>query len=110
MYTRSRISWTRGTTGTRDLTFRTAAALVASASCNGGRVEAWAEIPRAFTYNGIHAVIENGAANDFRGSGAGFVKRMGDDPSAEVLVLNDWGASRVRSLLGSERFSALGLE
>lgn len=87
---------------------RNAGAIVASAVCHGLRLEAGAEIPRLFVYDGIDAIIENGVCENITGRGIARVAPV-DDPFQEKIVLSPSAVKLIRNLIGPAKLEILGV-
>ncbi len=86
---------------------RSAGALVASAICHDIHLAEGAKIPRRFVYDGIEAIIENGACEDV--TGLKIVRVTAPrDPSDEVLVLGPQAPLLIRRLIGDEKLRRMG--
>lgn len=107
-YRGNRVRHTTGTTRSADPKPRSAAALAVAASLNGGSLEAGAEIPRTFIYNGISGILENGVANDIIGTGIAEIISA-QDPADERFGVTVGGAKVIRRLLGERLLDTLGL-
>lgn len=93
----------------RSPTMRCAYALIASAAASGiqlsGTVVA---IPRAFTYQGVSAIIENGVARDILKAGMAELVASAD-PTAEVFTLSPEQLSLIVRLTGRKTLNERGL-
>lgn len=107
-YGQGRIRHTTGTTRSTTPKPRSAGALAVAASLNGGSLDAGALIPRAFVYNGIAGILENGVSNDIIGTGIAQIIPA-SNPAEEMFCITVEGAQIIRRLLGVELLETLGL-
>lgn len=93
----------------RSPTLRCAYALIASAVASGVQfAPAPVTIPRAFTYQGVSAVIENGVARDILKAGMGDLLPS-QNPVTEAFVLSDTHLRTIISLVGERLLVDRGL-
>lgn len=92
----------------RSPTARCAAALIASASAHGVRIEPGARIPRTFTYQGVDGIIENGVARDLLKAGMASLLPA-DDPRDEIFSLDAAQCEIVTTIHGRGRLNDIGL-
>ncbi len=92
----------------RSPTARCAYALVASATAHGLQFRDGVRVPRAFFYEGVEGIIENGVARDMLK--AGMVKLISSDNAKdEKFELDKNQCSILELLVGAEHLSARGL-
>lgn len=105
----SRILPTTPHPSARSPTQRCAYALLASAAASGVLLsETPAKIPRAFTYQNVNAVIENGVARDILKAGMADLLPS-QNPVAEAFILSARHVSLLVSLVGQETLVERGL-
>lgn len=107
-YRGNRVRHTTGTTKSTEPKPRSAGALAVAASLNEGNLDAGAEIPRTFIYDGIPGILENGVANDIIGTGIAEIISA-HDPADEQFCVTADGARAIRRLLGEDLLDTLGL-
>lgn len=90
------------------LTLRQAAALVASASANGLRLDGEVELPRTIWVDGVAGFVENGVSCDLITSRTVELLPAGD-PADERFRLRSDQARRVIGLIGLRRCADLGV-
>lgn len=99
---------TTGVTKRGALGSRAAAALAASASCNGLDLADGVVIPRLLDVQGVDAIIENGTCERF--VGCGLVELVeAQAPRLEGFRLTQNAVGTIRTLLGERRLLDLGL-
>lgn len=92
----------------RSPTRRCAYALIASASASGQQFAPGVQLPRAFTYQGVEAIIENGVARDI--AKAGMADLIGsDDPRREAFRLSAGHIGIISNLVGATLLVERGL-
>lgn len=92
----------------RSPTLRCAYALIASASASGKQLVPGVTLPRAFSYEGVAAIIENGVSRDILKAGmASLVANA--DPAAEAFSLSEQNIALLSSLVGREALVRRGL-
>lgn len=92
----------------RTPTVRNTYALIASASATGKRFMPGVTIPRAFTYQGVDAIIENGVARDILKSGLAELVAAAE-PKQEGFFLSGEQIELVKRLYGMENLAERGL-
>lgn len=107
-YKGGKVRHTRGTTKSRTPKPRSIGALAVLASLSEGSIDAGTMLPRAFTYKGIDAILENGVANDLLGTKVVDVISA-NDPVQEQFKITKLGAQAVRGILGKPLLHNLGL-
>ena len=105
----SRILPTTPHPNARSPTRRCAYALIASASATGLQLSRGpVSIPRAFTYQHVHAVIENGVARDILKAGMADLQPSAD-PLGETFLLSEPHLRILIDLVGDQMLKGLGL-
>lgn len=104
----SRILHTEPHPQARAPTLRCAYALIASASATGSRLVPDMSLPRAFTYQGVDAIIENGVSRDLVKAGMASVVSC-DNARGEVFRLTSFQVELLTQLYGTERLMERGL-
>lgn len=92
----------------RSPTRRCAYALIASASASGRQLVAGTVLPRAFSYQGVAAIIENGVSRDILKAGMATLIDS-PDPAAEAYKLSDGNIATLGRLVGREELVKRGL-
>lgn len=92
----------------RSPTLRCAYALIASASATGTRLVAGANVPRAFTYQNVEGVIENGVARDILKAGMASLVPS-EDPMRERFTLSGIQIQTLERLYGLSALVERGL-
>ncbi len=92
----------------RSPTARCAYALIASASSHGIRLAPSVRIPRAFIYQEVAAVIENGASRDLLKAGMAMLVPA-SDPQSEAFELSNQHLALLKKLVGVDPLAARGL-
>ena len=92
----------------RSPTARAAYALIASASAHGLRLQSPVQIPRAFTYGGVSAVIENGVSRDLLKAGMAILVPS-PNPIAEEFELQAQQVALLTTMVGTDMLAARGL-
>ncbi len=87
---------------------RCAYALIASASATGIRLVPETSVPRAFTYQGVDAIIENGVSRDLIKAGMASLVRS-SDPHSESFRLSEPQIQLLVGLYGKDRLVERGL-
>ncbi|MCC6912806.1 MAG: hypothetical protein IT566_03815 [Rhodospirillaceae bacterium] len=86
----------------------TAYALIASASASGQQFVPGVTLPRAFSYEGVEAIIENGVSRDILK--AGMASLIGNtNPAAEAFCLSEQNIVVLSGLVGREALVKRGL-
>ena len=92
----------------RSPTARCAYALIASASASGQQLAPGVRLPRAFSYQGVEAIIENGVARDI--AKAGMADLIGsEDPRREAFSLSADHVVLLATLVGKVSLAERGL-
>jgi hypothetical protein len=92
----------------RSPTLRCAYALVASATASGVELRPGARVPRAFSYQGVAAIIENGVARDLVKAGMAELV-AGASPKDEAFELGVSQIELLIQLVGREALTQRGL-
>jgi hypothetical protein len=108
-YQGTKVRHTTGTTKSRQPKPRSAGALATLASLTAGSIVEGTLLPRAFLYDGIPAILENGVANDLVGTQVIEVIPA-SDPSDERFRITSTGTRALQDILGAELLTTLGLE
>lgn len=104
----SRILPTTPHTQPRSPTARCAYALIASASASGQQLAPGVQLPRAFVYQQVEAIIENGVARDIAKAGmADLIPNA--DPRLEAFRLSSSHIATISSLVGRAALVERGL-
>lgn len=92
----------------RTPTLRCAYALIASALASGQQFVPGVTLPRAFSYEGVEAIIENGVSRDILK--AGMASLIGNtNPAAEAFCLSEQNIVVLSGLVGREALVKRGL-
>ncbi|MHC2253174.1 hypothetical protein ACVILK_002866 [Bradyrhizobium embrapense] len=92
----------------RTPSLRCAYALIASASATGSRLLPETSVPRAFTYQGVDAIIENGVSRDLIKAGMASLVRS-NNPHTESFRLSESQIDLLVGLYGKEGLVERGL-
>jgi hypothetical protein len=92
----------------RSPTPRCAYALIASASASGQQLVPGAVLPRAFVYQGVDAIIENGVSRDILKAGMASLVAA-PDPAGEGYLLSADNIAVLAQLVGQEALVERGL-
>ena len=92
----------------RSPTPRCAYALIASASASGQQLVPGVVLPRAFTYQGVDAIIENGVSRDILKAGMASLVAA-PEPAREAYALSAANIAVLTRLVGQEALSERGL-
>ena len=104
----SRILMTTPHPQARSPTRRCAYALIASASASGEQLIPGVQLPRAFSYQGVEAIIENGVARDIAKAGMADLIRS-EDPRREAFSLSAAQIAIISNLVGASSLAERGL-
>jgi hypothetical protein len=92
----------------RSPTPRCAYALIASASASGQQLVPSVLLPRAFSYQGVAAIIENGVSRDILKAGMASLVAA-PDPTGEAYALSADNIVLLTRLVGREALAGRGL-
>ncbi|MDE2464184.1 MAG: GIY-YIG nuclease family protein [Alphaproteobacteria bacterium] len=92
----------------RSPTPRCAYALIASASASGQQLVPGVVLPRAFSYQGVAAIIENGVSRDILKAGMASLVAA-SNPAGEAYMLSEANIAILSRLVGREALSERGL-
>lgn len=104
----SRILQTTPHPQARSPTPRCAYALIASASASGQQLSPGVQLPRAFSYQGVEAIIENGVARDITKAGMADLIAS-EDPRREAFQLSAGQIGIISKLVGEASLAERGL-
>ena len=92
----------------RSPTARCAYALIASASASGRQLVPGVRLPRAFSYQGVRAIVENGVSRDIVNAGMASLVAA-PNPAAEAYELSSDHIAMLSRLVGREALVERGL-